>query len=403
MHIGVLFGSRSVEHEVSIITALQAINTLTASNTHKIVPVYISKQGDYYTGDYLLNIEHYKDLNLVMEKSQKVHLTRQDGRACLIKSPVKSLGKNVVAYFDVAFPIIHGSFGEDGTIQGLFEQLQIPYVGCSVLSAALTMDKITAKMVLMASGVPVVDFLWFHSEEWFAKDDALILDSEKKFGYPVIVKPADIGSSVGVSVARNKDEFVEAVNLVRQFSERVLIEKYVQNLKEINISVLGDCEGHKLSVCEEPISANAFLTYADKYAGGSDSGKGSKSGLGASSGEASGGMSTAKREIPAKLSKALKDTIESYASTSFRALDCSGVSRIDFIIDQDDDSVYVNEFNTIPGSLAFYLWEASGKPFAEMIEELIQLGLKRKRRRDKLTFSNNVNILANANLDGIKK
>lgn len=394
MHIGVLFGSRSVEHEVSIITALQAINTLKASEQYKIVPIYISKQGDYYTGDYLLDLEHYKDLNTVMEKAQKVHITRQDGRGCLIKSPVKMFGKNVVEYFDVAFPIVHGSFGEDGTLQGLFEQLQVPFVGCSVLSAALTMDKITAKMVLMASGVPVVDFLWFHSEEWFAKDEALIADCEKKFGYPVIVKPADIGSSVGVSVARNKDEFIDAVNLVRQFSERVLIEKYVQNLKEINISVLGDCEGHKLSVCEEPISANAFLTYADKYAGG---GKGSKSG------EQSGGMSTAKREIPAKISSDLKKTIEQRASVAFRALDCSGVSRIDFIIDQDDNTVYVNEFNTIPGSLAFYLWEASGKPFSDLIEELIQLALRRKRRRDKLTFSNNVNILSNANLNGIKK
>ncbi len=395
INIGVLFGSRSVEHEVSIITALQAIYSLSDSTKYKIVPIYISKQGDYYTGDYLLDLEHFKDLGQVMEKSQKVHLTRQDGRGCLIKSPVKSLGKNVVDYFDIAFPIVHGSFGEDGTLQGLFEQLQVPFVGCSVLSAALTMDKIAAKMVLMASGVPVVDFLWFNAEEWFAKDESLIAASEAKFGYPVIVKPSDIGSSVGVSVAKNRNEFIEAVNLVRQFSERVLVEKYVQNLKEINISILGDCEGHKLSVCEEPISANAFLTYADKYAGsGKDGSKGSK---------ASGGMSTAKREIPAKISDELQKAIESHATTAFRALDCSGVSRIDFIIDQDDNSVYVNEFNTIPGSLSFYLWEATGKPFHELIEELIQLALRRKRRRDKLTFSNNVNILSNANLNGIKK
>lgn len=395
INIGVLFGSRSVEHEVSIITALQAIHSLSDSTKYKIVPIYISKQGDYYTGDYLLDLEHFKDLSQVMEKSQKVHLTRQDGRGCLIKSPVKSLGKNVVDYFDIAFPIVHGSFGEDGTLQGLFEQLQVPFVGCSVLSAALTMDKIAAKMVLMASGVPVVDFLWFNAEEWFAKDEALIADSEAKFGYPVIVKPSDIGSSVGVSVAKNRDEFIEAVNLVRQFSERVLVEKYVQNLKEINISVLGDCEGHKLSVCEEPISANAFLTYADKYAG---SGKGGSKGT-----KTSGGMSTAKREIPAKISEELQKAIETHASAAFRVLDCSGVSRIDFIIDQDDNSVYVNEFNTIPGSLSFYLWEATGKPFYELIEELIQLALRRKRRRDKLTFSNNVNILSNANLNGIKK
>lgn len=396
MNIGVIFGSRSVEHEVSVITAQQAIKALSATGKYTIVPIYISKSGDYYTGDYLLDIEHFKDLNTVMEKSQKVHIGKQDGRGCLIKSPVKSLGKNIAAYFDVAFPIVHGSFGEDGTLQGMFEQLQIPYVGCSVMSAALTMDKIAAKMVLMASGVKVVDFYWFNSEEWYAKDEAILTDCEKQFGYPVIVKPSDIGSSVGVSVAKNKDEFIQAVNLVRQFSERVLIEKYVQNLKEINISVLGDCEGHKLSVCEEPISANEFLSYADKYAGGGSKG-------GAKDGSSTGGMSTAQREIPAKISKELQKTIETYASISFRALDCSGVSRIDFIIDQDDNTVYVNEFNTIPGSLAFYLWEASGKPFSDMLEELIALALRRKRRRDKLTFSNSVNILANANLGGIKK
>lgn len=396
IHIGVLFGSRSVEHEVSIITALQAISSLSDSTKYKVVPIYISKEGDYYTGDYLLNLENFKDLNQVMAKSQKVHLTRQDGRGCLIKSPAKSLGKNVVEYFDIAFPIVHGSFGEDGTLQGLFEQLQIPFVGCSVLSAALTMDKIAAKMVLMASGVPVIDFLWFNAEEWFAKEDALISASEAKFGYPVIVKPSDIGSSVGVSVAKNRAEFIEAVNLVRQFSERVLVEKYVQNLKEINISILGDCESHQLSVCEEPISANAFLTYADKYA---SNGKGGSKG----GSKASAGMSSAKREIPAKISNEMKQAIETHATTAFRALDCSGVSRVDFIIDQDDNTVYVNEFNTIPGSLAFYLWEATGKPFSELIEELIQLALRRKRRRDKLTFSNNVNILSNASLTGIKK
>ena len=396
IHIGVLFGSRSVEHEVSIITALQAISSLSDSTKYKVVPIYISKEGDYYTGDYLLNLENFKDLNQVMAKSQKVHLTRQDGRGCLIKSPAKSFGKNVVEYFDIAFPIVHGSFGEDGTLQGLFEQLQIPFVGCSVLSAALTMDKIAAKMVLMASGVPVIDFLWFNAEEWFVKEDTLISASEAKFGYPVIVKPSDIGSSVGVSVAKNKAEFIESVNLVRQFSERVLIEKYVQNLKEINISILGDCESHQLSVCEEPISANAFLTYADKYA---SNGKGGSKG----GSKASAGMSSAKREIPAKIANEMKQAIETHASTAFRALDCSGVSRVDFIIDQDDNTVYVNEFNTIPGSLAFYLWEATGKPFSELIEELIQLALRRKRRRDKLTFSNNVNILSNASLTGIKK
>lgn len=395
IHLGVFFGSRSVEHEVSVITALQAIAQLQDNPKYKIVPIYISKIGDYYTGDPLLTLENFKDLNAVMAKSQKVHLTRQDGRGCLIASPVKRFSNNVIDFIDIAFPIIHGSYGEDGTLQGMLEQLNLPYVGCSVLSAAVTMDKIVAKMVMAASGVPVIPYLWFNAEEWYHREAGILKEVEEKFGFPVIVKPADTGSSVGVSVAKDLQGFKDAVALVRLFSERILVEEYVKNLKEINISVLGDCEHHELSVCEEPITDSEFLSYADKYAGGGNKGK--------SAGGAGGGMSGARREIPANIPKVWVDSIEKSASTAFRALDCSGVSRIDFIINKDTDAIYVNEFNTIPGSLSFYLWEASGKPFAALLEELIQLSLRRKRRRDKLTFSNDVNILANANLNGIKK
>lgn len=425
IQLGVLFGSRSVEHEISIITALQAIHHLKASGKYSVTPIYISKEGDWYTGGALDQIESYKNLNTAMQGAQKVTPVRQNGRVALLKSPLSKLKNNVVAEIDLAFPILHGSYGEDGTLQGMLEQLQLPYTGCGVLSAALTMDKIATKQVLSAAGIPVVDYFWFHAETWFAKDEAYIKESEQRFGYPVVVKPADIGSSVGVCIAHDRQEFEEAVATVRRYSERVLVERYVKGLKEINISVLGDAEGLKLSVCEEPITASEFLTYQDKYAGGG-SASGSKvasadgpsastaaaSSTSGAAGTSSAGMQSAKRRIPAELPEEVRTTIEAYARKAFETLDCSGVTRIDFILEPVDPSgspedfqckqIYINEFNTIPGSLSFYLWEATGKPFPELLDDLVELGLRKKRRRSKLTFTHDINILATGSF-GVKK
>lgn len=414
IQVGVLFGSRSVEHEISIITALQAIYQLKASGKYSVTPIYISKDGDWFTGGALDEIETYKNLDTAMKGAQKVTPIRQSGRVALLKSPLSKFKNNVVAEIDLAFPILHGSYGEDGTLQGMLEQLQLPYTGCGVLGAALTMDKIATKQVLSAVGIPVVDYFWFHTETWFAKDEAYIRQSEERFGYPVVVKPADIGSSVGVSIAHDREEFEQAVSTVRRYSERVLVERYVKGLKEINISVLGDAEGVKLSVCEEPITASEFLTYQDKYAGGSAEGS-SKGGSGSKGGAPAGttaGMQSAKRRIPADIPGDVKETIENYARHAFETLDCSGVTRIDFILEPAEGAdpdhpetfkqIYVNEFNTIPGSLSFYLWEATGKPFGELLDDLVELGLRRKRRRSKLTFTHDVNILASASFSGKK-
>lgn len=411
IQVGVLFGSRSVEHEISIITALQAIKHLKASGKYNVVPIYISKDGDWYTGGALDQIDTYKNLNSAMQGAQKVTPVRQNGRVALLKSPLSKFKNNVAAEIDLAFPILHGSYGEDGTLQGMLEQLQVPYTGCGVLSAALTMDKITTKQVLSATGIPVVDYFWFHAETWFAKDEAYIQESETRFGYPVVVKPADIGSSVGVAIAHNREEFEEAVSTVRRYSERVLVERYIKGLKEINISVLGDAEGIKLSVCEEPITASEFLTYQDKYAGGGSAGDaGTKSG--GTSGSGGAGMASAKRRIPADLPEDVRQTIEDYARRAFATLDCSGVTRIDFILEPENSEaskeafkcrqVYVNEFNTIPGSLSYYLWEATGKPFPELLDDLVELGLRKKRRRGKLTFTHDINILASGIFSGKK-
>jgi D-alanine-D-alanine ligase len=411
INVGVLFGSRSVEHEISIITAMQAVAQLLADDNLKVVPIYITKEGDWYTGDSMVEIESFKDIPSLLRKSVRVHMVRQENRTVLQRADLKKFGSNEVATIDVAFPIVHGSYGEDGTLPGLLEHMQIPYVGCNTMSAAVTMDKIMTKLVLRSSGVSLVEDAWLYSEEWTTDSDRIIADIESKLSYPVIVKPADIGSSIGVTPAKSREELREAIGSVRFFSERILVERMVTSMREINISVLGEATDFALSVCEEPITSSEFLTYEDKYQSGSDGAKGkmgSKSspspGSSAESMSKSGsaGMSSLKRKLPADITDEQRKKIESMASTAYKALGCSGVLRIDFIMDVDRDEIYLNEFNTVPGSLSFYLWEATGVPFGEMLSRLISIAVRRFERKKLLTFSNKTNILATASLGGAK-
>lgn len=396
--LGVFFGSQSVEHEVSIITAVQAMNHMTGLEGYEIVPVFIDKRGDWYTGEGLKQIENFKDIPELLKSCTRVSLVRQGRDALLIPNPAKKFGPAVVNRIDVAFPIIHGTFGEDGTIQGIFEMTGVPYVGCDVLAAALTMDKTVCKHVLMANGIPVIEGVWFTSDDWLRDSEALIARSESQLGYPVIVKPANMGSSVGVSVVHDRDEFEEAVLFCKAFTNRILVERMVQELMEINISVLGDCEGLEVSACERPLSSDEFLTFEDKYAGG----RGAKGAKGSSGGSKASGMASLSRILPADISSAMREEIENIAKRAFLAVDASGVTRLDFIIDKATGKVYLNELNTIPGSLAFYLWQESGKPYETLLSELIELAYRKARRKERLQFSNETNILADAKIGGSK-
>lgn len=387
INIGVIFGGTSVEHEVSIITAQQAIAQLLGMNKYNVVPIYISKQNRWYTGSYLLEVEHFKDLKKVIAQSKRVQLVKGDRNAVLISDPVKKFHEAFVDYIDIAFPIIHGTGGEDGSLQGLLEHLDIPYVGCNVLAASLTMDKIASKLFLQSSGIRVVEGEWFYAHHWLSYSNDIIDDLESKLKYPMIVKPADIGSSVGVKPAKNRNELVEAIDFARHFSPRILVERMLVGMREINISVLGDSEKLEFSVCEEPITTSDFLTYEDKYVNEGNS----------------KGMSASKRQIPANLSPEIKREIERMAAEAFIALDCSGVTRIDFMIEKSTQLPYINEFNTIPGSLSFYLWEASGKSFKQMLEDMIEAAYRGYRRKLSITRSNDINILSKADLKGIKK
>ena len=279
----------------------------------------------------------------------------------------------MAAEIDVILPALHGTNCEDGSVQGAFEMTGIPYAGCNVLASANGMDKITMKMILAQSGIPVVDYVWLTDKEWYDRQEQVVERIESRLHYPVIVKPADSGSSVGIEAVHDRDHLVEAIENAAAYSKRIIVEHLVEQLREINCSVLGDYYESEASVCEAPLRSGEILSYQDKYLGGGGKG-GAKRG-----GTKSQGMRSTVREIPARLPQQTTDLIRTTAVETFKTLGCDGVARIDFMIDDATGKVYVNEINTIPGSLSFYLWEASGVSFDRLIDRLIDIALSRSR------------------------
>lgn len=377
-NIGVFFGGRSTEHEISVISASQAMAAIDR-DVYDVTPVYITKEGRWFTGEALTEVSNYRDPKKLLQQCSEVYMRPAYGDSNLYLARRKMFGTDVAAHIDVAIPVLHGANGEDGTIQGLFDLIGLPFAGCDVLASANGMDKITMKMILQACEVPVVDYVWFTDKEWFDNRQEVVDRIEYKIGYPVIVKPSNLGSSVGIGRAADRERLVQCVTDATSYSSRIIVEHMVDNLKEINCSVLGDCDEYQTSVCEEPIKSGEILSYEDKYMGGS---KGSK------------GMQASAKRIPADLPEATSDRIRFLAGETFRVLSCHGVSRVDVIMDEDNGQIYVNEINTIPGSLSFYLWEASGIPFAELMDRLVKLALKRDRQRQRKTTTYDANIFA---------
>ena len=382
-NVAVFFGGRSVEHEISVISALQAINAFD-SEKYNIIPVYISKKGRWYTGDDLLNIRNFKDMDALTGRLTEVFMRPEYGDYNLYSARTSAFSKRnkVVAELHVVIPVLHGTNGEDGVFEGLLDTIGIPYAGCNTLSSANGMDKITMKMILRSEGLPVVDYVWFTDKQWFSDRDAMVAKVEEKLTYPVIVKPANLGSSVGISKATDRESLIAALDNAARFSQRLIVEHMIADLKEINCSVLGDADDHQSSVCEEPVRSGDFLSYEDKYMGGSPS-KGAPAG---------GGMQSSERRVPADLPEETSERIRHLAGETFRVLSCHGVSRIDVMIDGKDGGIYINEINTIPGSLSYYLWEASGISFPKLMDTLVQLALRRKRDIDRKTFTYDRNI-----------
>ena len=382
--IGVFFGGKSVEHEVSIISALQVVENLDKEK-YDIIPIYISKDNKFYSSEFLSDINRYKDLDEIVRLSDEVYFTHENGS--LLVNKKDGLLKKVLFKIDIVFPVVHGLNVEDGTLEGFLEMYNIPYVGCDVCSSAVGMNKIIFKKVLESSNIPVVEYDTLNISE-FEQDSKKAFEKIKdKLSLPIIVKPANLGSSVGIEIIKDEKEFVPKMQQVFEFCENVLIERCITNLREINCSVVGDFSSQEVSVLEEPIKEDEILSYKDKYLGNGKGGKLSKMG------GKSSGMASLTRKIPAQLDKDQEVEIYNLAKNTFKLLNCEGISRIDFILDGDNNEIYVNEINTIPGSLSFYLWEPKGVKFSELLDKAIRIAIKRQERRNKITYSTNVNIL----------
>jgi D-alanine-D-alanine ligase len=400
--VGVAFGGVSPEHEVSVISALQAVENLDRGK-YRAVPVYIAKSGEWFTGEGLFEIERYRDLDAVMRRATPAHLEQAEGRGAYL---VERGGARGRTRLDVMFLGLHGGTGENGSLQGLCETFGLPYTGSGVFGSSLGMDKVVTKMLCRQQEVPVVDWVWFREGDWAGREEAWMDRIEAELGYPCVVKPARLGSSIGISFARDRHGLDRGIEEALRYDEKVVVERAVQKLREINCSVLGDVHHAEASVLEEPVRTEGeeLLTFAEKYQRGGQAGQ--KGGRGAPRRAAkaprSEGMASLDRMIPAPLSEEETEAIRALGVRVFQLFECAGVARIDFMIDDATGQVYFNEINTIPGSFSFYLWDPAGVPFPALLDRLISLALDRHRREAGRIRTYETNLLSERSLGGLK-
>lgn len=371
LKVAVFFGGQSVEHDVSVVTALQMMENLD-KNKYDIIPVYITRKGDWYTGDKLRKIECVQGFDpadpeltrcCLPANTRARTLYRYETKDTLFKKQQRS-----IANIDVAIPAMHGLHGEDGTLQGLLELAGVPYTSCGVLGSAAGMDKILMKAAFSGAGLPVLPYIYFDRSTLAADMERYLDEAEKKLTYPMFVKPANLGSSIGISKAHCRAELEKAIVVASHYDRRILVEQGVEKLEEINCSALGFGGDVEVSVCEMPVTWEEFLTYDEKYM---RSGK-----QGGAKGEQNDGMAALARRIPAPIEPEQTKLIENYTAEAFRLLDCKGVVRIDYILDKNSGQIYINEINTIPGSFAYYLWEPKGLSYTMLLDRLIELALR---------------------------
>jgi D-alanine-D-alanine ligase len=388
--VGVIFGSRSVEHDVSVVTAQQVMQALRPEK-YEVVPIYITRDGRWLTGPGLRDLRTFQADNVAeLMGIQEIIISPSTAHHGAITPPVSGrFGRNQVQRLDVVFPVVHGSHGEDGTLQGLMELADLPYVGAGVMASALTRDKVMLKAILSHYGFPVVKHIAFTRQEWVSGADAVLAQIEKTLTYPIFVKPASLGSSIGVAHAKDAAEARNYINIAANFDRRLLVEEAVQEGIEINCAVMGNLDV-KASVLEQPITWQEFLTYEEKYM--------------RSDGPA--GMKGAERKIPAPIAGDLTQRIQQMAVDAFRAVDGRGLARVDFLVREQAGEVFLNEINTIPGSMAFYLWQESGMSPSEVVDRLIDLALEAYSDKRKTVYNYKTGLLTHAaarGLKGIKK
>jgi len=386
-NIVVAFGGVSPEHEVSVLTAMQAIASL-KDTSYDIIPLYVTKSGRWLTGKSLLDLENYQDLDALGEEATRCTFSHNDlGKPVLLETEKKGLFSTAKNYtIHALIPAFHGSEGENGAFQGTCEMYNIPYAGSGILASSLGMDKVKAKELCRTHDIPVVDDYSFYESEWIENRES-VLNGAKKLGYPVILKPVNLGSSIGVARAENKDDLIEAVETSFRYDNNLMIEKAVTPLMEINCSIVGTPEEMQASVCERPLGQEETLSFEDKY---QSEGGGEK------------GMASADRVIPADISDKLTKEIQSLSKKIFKTFRASGLARLDFLINSDSEQIFFNEINTIPGSFSFYLWEEDGMNMRELMLKLIEIAIERHQKKIGRIRSYDTNLLNEKAVKGIK-
>lgn len=371
LRIGVAFGGQSVEHEISILSAMQVMHALDRDK-YEVYPMYFSKGKTLFCDSSLSELHRFKDLIALEKEVPSYHLMRDQQHFYLETNIRRWFHKRIE--IDLVLPVMHGTNGEDGVLQGYLDMIGIPYCGSHVLGAAIGQDKVIMKSILENRKLPIVKWMYVTCYEDLNDE---FLTQVRELGYPVILKPSNLGSSIGIQVVTSEHELLSALNEAFRYDEKVIIEQVITNLKEINASVLGDLSHCEVSALEEVIKKEEILSFHDKYEGNSKT----------------KGMASATREIPARITVEQYEHIEDLAKRTFHELHAKGIARIDFMLDEDTQKVYVNEINTIPGSLSYYLWEAKGYTFTILLDELIQLGLQDYRRKQQRISSYGTNIL----------
>lgn len=383
----IAFGGVSPEHEVSVLTAIQAISSMQSSQ-YNLVPLYITKSGKWFTGQELLELETYKDLSKLEENAITCAFAKDEIGRTLLKQQdgggLFSKPRSFPVYAVVC--AFHGSQGENGAFQGICDSFNIPFTGSDVLASSLGMNKVKAKQICVANDIPVTDSLDFYESNWETDQKTIVKEAEI-LGYPLIVKPCSLGSSIGVAKANSKEELIDAIETAFRYDAHLLVEEAIHPLMEINCSVLGTTEECRASVCEKPLGSSETLSFQDKYQSGEGADK---------------GMASADRIIPADISSELTEEIRELSVRTFKTFGASGVARLDFLVNKDTEKVYFNEINTIPGSFSFYLWEKSDISFKQLVEELIEIALKNHHKKNGRIQSYETNLLNEKAVKGIK-
>lgn len=380
--VAVIFGGRSTEHDVSIITALASIvKPLEATKQYRVEPVYIAKDGAWYWDEKLKDISLYTSGNVqdYLHRLQPASV-QFDGGMTLVKASGIA-GRKKVQKIDIVFPAMHGTNGEDGSLMGLLRMANVPFVGCDLDASVLAMDKVLAKDVAAANGIPVTKYTYFLRDEFAHTANEVLRRIEASLAYPVFVKPAHLGSSIGITKAGNRSELQNAIEVAGHYDKKILVEEAVQNLIEVTLPILGTTP-LKAAHLERPLtSAEDFFDFDTKYLQGGKKG-GSKSGAKGTQGYS---------ELPAKLDDALREQAERVGKKVFTVLGCSGIARIDMLIDSKISKVYFNEVNPLPGGLYAHNWRAAGVSNVELVRTLIRLGEEswQARQQENTVFMTN--------------